>query len=431
MRLRNLLITLSAAIFVGEAVIMFVLDSISLENPVVEGLIDSTALVAIVFPVIYLFAFKTLMMAKEQLEERIAQRTQEIQETNEALEDSVEKLHVHRQMMVQLSEMANFLQACDTVEEATAVAGVYLQQLFPDVSGGLFLMKASRNILERAVVWGPQVEMPDHHAPEECWALRRSKPHVVREAERALACEHMRSIESIWHVCMPLIAHGEVVGTLSLHAVEKAGAATDFGGEKCGEEWLQFYDNAGKNLALAFSNLRLREKLRYQALRDPLTGLFNRRYLLDTFEHELERAIESGLPMSIAMFDIDHFKSFNDTFGHVAGDAVLTQLGMQVREWASKGDVAVRFGGEEFTIIMPDTSPEQAYERLENLRQSIEVFPFEQNRQYLGQVTISLGLATYPVHGKGREALIQLADQALYASKHEGRNRTTAAEALS
>lgn len=430
MRLKNLLIPLSAAIFVGEAIIMFALDSIALENPVVEGLIDATALVAIVFPVIYLFAFRTLMMAKERLEECIAQRTQEIQETNEALEDSVENLNVHRQMMVQLSEMANFLQACDTVEEATAVAGVHLQQLFPDVSGGLFLMKASRNILERAVVWGPQVEMPDHHAPEECWALRRSKPHVVRDAERALACEHMRSNETNWHVCMPLIAHGEVVGTLSLNAMDKDGVA-DADGEKCGEEWVQFYANAGKNLALAFTNLRLREKLRFQALRDPLTGLFNRRYLLDTFEHELERAVESGLPMSIAMFDIDHFKSFNDTFGHVAGDAVLTQLGMLVRDWAAKGDVAVRFGGEEFTIIMPETSPEQAHARLEKLRESIAAFPFEQNRQYLGQVTISLGYATYPVHGKGRESLIQSADQALYASKHNGRNRTTAATALS
>lgn len=427
MRLRNLLIPLSVAIFVGEAIIMFALDSIALDNPVAEGLIDAAVLVAIVFPVIYLFAFRTLMVAKDRLEACVAERTRDIQAANAALEASVENLDLHRQMMIRLSEMANFLQACDNVEEATAVASVHLQQLFPDISGSLFLMNASRNILDRAVVWGGRGDMPDHLAPDECWALRRSKPHVVREDERALACGHMHAIDSQWHVCLPMVAHGEVVGALSLHAATDAAPNMD----KCNEEWVQFYGNAAKNLGLAFANLRLRNKLRHQALRDPLTGLFNRRYLLDTFENELERALEHGRPLSLAMFDIDHFKSFNDTFGHGAGDAVLTQLGGLVRDWASKGDVAVRFGGEEFTLVMPDTSAAQAHERLEALRKSIEAFPFEHHRQYLGQVTISIGYATYPVHGKGRETLIHSADQALYASKHNGRNRTTAAAALS
>ena len=421
---------LTASIFGGELAIMFALDALMISNKIAESFIDSTALVIIVFPVIYLFTFKTLLASQERLEEGIVERTREIQEANHALEQSVQRLSVHQQEMVLLGEMGNFFQACQDIEEAAVVAEVQLARLFPDISGALFLMNASRNILEQVLAWGPQAPLKIHHAPDECWALRRSKPHVVREMDRSIACRHMKSVDASWQICLPLTAHGEVLGTLCLNSAlpSEDGIHSD---SHASDERMAFYVTTAENLALAFANLRLRDTLRYQALRDPLTGLFNRRYLLDIFELELERAAARGHAMSIAMFDIDHFKSFNDTFGHVAGDAVLARLGTLVREWSEGEDIPVRFGGEEFTIVMPGASSELAFERMESLRTTIESFAFEQLRQPLGRVTISLGIATYPLHGDNRETLIQSADQALYISKRDGRNRTTVADIFS
>ena len=188
-----------------------------------------------------------------------------------------------------------------------------------------------------------------------------------------------------------------------------------------------FYVAVAESLALAIANLRLRETLRFQALRDPLTGLFNRRYLLDAFERELNAAAARNQPLSVVMFDIDHFKRFNDVFGHAAGDTILTRLGALLREWARSEDISVRYGGEEFTVILPDTPVDLVFARVESFRQMIESLAIDHYGQPLGQVTISAGVATYPVHGVDRDTLIHVADQALYSSKRNGRNRVTVA----
>jgi diguanylate cyclase (GGDEF)-like protein len=430
MRITRLFAMLAASIFGGELLIMFVLDAVGINNKTLENFIDSTALVIIVFPIIYLFTFKTLLSSQERLEERIMERTREIQEANHALEQSVQRLNIHQQEMVLLGEMGNFFQACKDMEEAAVVAKVQLARLFPDISGSLFLMNASGNVLDQILAWGPETASKSQHAPGECWALRRNKPHVVREMNHSLVCQHMRPIDASWQICLPLTAHGEVFGSLCLNSVPASKDTADCANQT-DEERMAFYITAAESLALSFANLRLRETLRYQALRDPLTGLFNRRYLLDTFERELERASARDHAVSIAMFDIDHFKSFNDTFGHAAGDAVLARLGVLVREWNEGEDIPVRFGGEEFTMIMPGASPEMAFERAETLRKKIESFAFEHLRQPLGQVTISLGIATYPLHGNDPETLIEAADQAMYRSKRNGRNRTTASDSIS
>jgi diguanylate cyclase (GGDEF)-like protein len=426
MRIARLLGLLSVTIFGGELAIMFALNYLHIGNKIVENFIDATALVVIVFPVLHFFVFKTILSAKERLEERIVERTRDIEAVNRALEQSVRKLNFHQQEMALLGEMGNFFQACRDIGEAMVVAEVQLARLFPDISGALFLMNASHNILERAVTWGRPVAMDNHHAPEECWALRRSKVHVVGETDRTLACQHMRSIEASWRMCLPLTAQGEVLGTLCLHSnAALAGAANRDANSS--DDSMEFYVAAAENLALAVANLRLRETLLYQALRDPLTGLFNRRYLFDTLERELDRASARHQALSVIMFDIDHFKRFNDTFGHVAGDTVLARLGAVVREWARGEDIAVRYGGEEFTIVLPDTPAELAFARAESLRQAIETLIIDHHRQPLGRVTISVGVATYPLHADDRGALIQSADGALYSSKQNGRNRTTIA----
>jgi len=163
-------------------------------------------------------------------------------------------------------------------------------------------------------------------------------------------------------------------------------------------------------------------KLLEQTIRDPLTGLFNRRYLDESLERELSRAKRDNLPLSLLMIDIDHFKRLNDTHGHQAGDEVLKRLGELIRHGARRADLPCRYGGEEFLLVLPNVSSEIAADRAEKWRQA-----FEQERIGFGDklvlsATVSVGVATYPTDGENCEALVRSADQALYTAKHSGRN---------
>lgn len=420
----RILTLLSATIFFGELAVMHLLGHLSIGDETLAAFVDSAMLLAIVFPVLYFAVIRSLIATKSKLEAGIRERTSDIEHAQHALETTVGRLKSHQKEMILLGEMGSFFQSCTDLDEAMNVAEVELARLFPDMSGALFIMNSSRNILERRAMWGAATEAPDHLAPVDCWALRRSKPHVAMKEQHTLACRHTFFEDTDWQICLPLVAHGDALGTLCMASryshseVEPSAAEID-------SERMQFFLAAGENLALAVSNLRLREKLSFQALRDPLTGLFNRRYLLETLDRELDRAASLGHPLSVAMFDIDYFKKFNDSHGHAAGDFVLSSLGAKLLEWAKGEDIPVRFGGEEFTVVMPDTSVEQAFLRIESLRQAIEVLAIEYAGGSLGRITISAGIAAYPLHGKDKTTVIDHADQALYKSKQDGRNRTT------
>ena len=422
----RLLALLSIAIFCGEAAIMFFLDYVPIGAGILRDVSDAAILIIIVFPLLYFFAFRTILTSHGRLEERIRERTADIEKANHSLEHSIKQLNISQREMALLGEMGNFFQVCRNRSEAMVIAETQLRLLFPEFSGALFLMNSSRNILEKAITWGPPVAMDNSYMPDDCWALRRVKPHLVRTTDQCIECQHMRSVDAAWHICLPLTAQGDALGILCLLAqcepVDPSRNDNNVGSERMG-----FYVAVAESLALAIANLRLRETLRFQALRDPLTGLFNRRYLLDAFERELNVAAARNQALSVVMFDIDHFKRFNDVFGHAAGDTILTRLGALLREWARSEDIAVRYGGEEFTIILPDTPVDLVFARVESFRQMIESLAIEHYGQPLGQVTISAGVATYPVHGVDRDTLIHVADQALYSSKRNGRNRVTVA----
>jgi diguanylate cyclase (GGDEF)-like protein len=165
----------------------------------------------------------------------------------------------------------------------------------------------------------------------------------------------------------------------------------------------------------------LQSKLREQAIRDPLTSLFNRRYLEETLDRELSRAARESYPVCIIMIDLDHFKRINDTHGHEAGDLVLKAIANALSEHSRRGDFACRYGGEEFVITMPNISPEIAYQRAENLRQSLNLLGVPYGCYKLS-VTISIGIACYPENGQSRESILRAADQAMYAAKEAGRD---------
>ncbi|MDP2046614.1 MAG: GGDEF domain-containing protein [Deltaproteobacteria bacterium] len=178
-----------------------------------------------------------------------------------------------------------------------------------------------------------------------------------------------------------------------------------------------------ENLSLALANLKLRESLQNQAIHDPLTGLYNRRYLEETMDRELHRARRQQTFLGVVMMDLDHFKDFNDIFGHTAGDALLSAVANVITTGIRAEDIACRYGGEEFLLIMPGASLETTRERAENLRQSLKNLQVKYQGQLLKSTTISLGVAIFPDHGLTAEEVIAAADAALYRAKQAGRDR--------
>jgi diguanylate cyclase (GGDEF)-like protein len=170
----------------------------------------------------------------------------------------------------------------------------------------------------------------------------------------------------------------------------------------------------------------LREKLREQAMRDNLTGLYNRHYVEEWFDLELRRAQRHGRPIAAIMLDVDHFKRFNDSFGHEAGDLVLREVAGALRRSTRGSDVASRYGGEEFLVLLPECRFDAALRKAEQLREEIAKLELHYDGRPLGPVTASLGVAAFPDHAKESEELLRHADEALYLAKQAGRNRVVA-----
>lgn len=187
-------------------------------------------------------------------------------------------------------------------------------------------------------------------------------------------------------------------------------------------------EEVNRQLALQLEEIQdLQARLQEQAIRDALTGLFNRRYLDETLLRELSRAKRDGYPLAVIMVDIDHFKQINDTYGHSAGDEVIRSLGAILRQSARESDITCRYGGEEFVIALPHMGIEAAHARAEKLRLDAAAKPVRHGDFEIGY-TLSAGVSAYPVHATNHETLIEYADLALYQSKADGRNRVTCFE---
>lgn len=316
----------------------------------------------------------------------------------------------------QFSHLGAMLQGCRGADEAIAGMHGSLARLLPGMSGSIQLTKASQNLVEVVDSWGDWSGTDDMFAPDDCWALRRGQTHPLANAGDTFRCKHLAGAGSSEHLCVPLMAQGEMLGVLSLIG-EGANSA----------ETRSVAETAGEQMSLALANLKLQDILRTQSLRDPLTGLFNRRYLEASFERELLRASRRNLPLSVLMLDIDHFKRFNDSHGHEAGDALLAQFGALLARSVRQEDVACRYGGEEFTLLLQEADAGHARERAEAIRLAVHELAVQHRRQTLGPVTASIGIATFPHNGTTMEELLRSADGALYAAKHAGRDRVHAA----
>src|SRR6266566_5788380 len=262
-------------------------------------------------------------------------------------------------------------------------------------------------------------------APQACWAVRRGRPHWSKPASDGILCAHFASPDAVAVLCVPMMAQSEVVGLL--HLQYEPGGATGKGGDQ--ESFHKSQETLASavagQIALALASLRLRETLREQSIRDPLTGLFNRRIMQESLNRELHRARRKNHPVTVALVDLDHFKRFNDTWGHDAGDLVLKTMAQIFRSHFRAEDVICRYGGEEFSIILPEASAEDAAKRANVLRDEVRKLTIRYLDQNLDPVTLSIGLATFPQHGSTGEQLLRIADQCLYQSKAAGRDRVT------
>jgi diguanylate cyclase (GGDEF)-like protein len=311
-----------------------------------------------------------------------------------------------------VGEMANRLLASGDEREFVEVVELYAPQLLPKTRGALYSISNSRTHVRRIGAWGDAAGSAPDFAPEDCWAIRRGRPHVVGSLSSDIVCRHVEPGSAANYRCMPLVAQGETVGLLHIEE--------DTAESALGEHERQILN---ETIAGSLVNIRLRDSLRNQSIRDPLTGLFNRRYLDESFELEFARVKRSGQPLGVIMADVDHFKRFNDSFGHEAGDAVLKQFAEILRRSARSGDIICRFGGEEFVMVLPGSESAVARQVADRIRRDVAACEFTQNGRGLGKVTVSLGIADYPAAGRSPAALMAAADQALYAAKAAGRNQ--------
>jgi diguanylate cyclase (GGDEF)-like protein len=215
-----------------------------------------------------------------------------------------------------------------------------------------------------------------------------------------------------------LIAQGDTVGLL--HFRENESTQTDSG---MMSEQSELALALAEHIAPALSNLSLRDRLRSQAIRDPLTGLFNRRYMEETLEREIRRAARHKSSVGVIMCDIDQMKPINDRYGHDAGDVLLRAVGGLMVKMFRGEDVACRYGGDEFTVILPEASLSDVWQRAEHLRDAIKKTSIEYEGNKIGPITMSIGVAAYPDLGMTSERLLQICDAAIYLAKDEGGDR--------
>ncbi|GEM_PF-3505912 len=340
----------------------------------------------------------------------------ERKEMEETLRLTFAELKRHDTWMVMLNQMNDLLISAESREEAYAIISNSAEMLFAPYSGGLAIYSEKTSEFEVVVCWGDEVGMNLTFPLNDCWALRRRAPHKIDDPSHYLGCKLYQGRGEHPHFCMPLMARGNILGLLQIISSESVPT-------KQFDEMYNLAMTMSESITLALSNLLLREALREEAIHDPLTGLFNRRYLEETLSLELLNHQRTKEPLTVAMLDLDHFKSFNDEYGHEAGDIVLKEIGNLLRRSLRGGDIACRYGGEELTVILSGSTVENALPRLDNIRQMIMHLCLYCRNKELPPVTVSIGMSEARPNETDVANLLRRADTALYQAKQGGRNK--------
>ncbi|MGP0029058.1 MAG: sensor domain-containing diguanylate cyclase [Acidimicrobiales bacterium] len=353
-----------------------------------------------------------------ELRLRITRAIAQRDELNRRMAESIGELEERNSDAALLSSFSEMLHTCDDLDEAYGVITYACEKKFPE-GGAVYLARSSGELMSFGASWG---DLPSGKSPifsNACWALRLGRFHD--SSPGGPSCTHVAEWNVERHLCCPMTVHGETIGIMTFVLPRGPNGPTE-GGE---DHLVQFALSITEQVAIAMANFKLRETLRAMSVRDPLTNLYNRRYMEETLDRELnkEKAIRNQL--SILQIDVDHFKNFNDTYGHEVGDFVLRSIGEMLLSLFRDSDVPCRSGGEEFTVVLPRCSLIDAERRAQRLQESVAELhmPFRTLENAPRPPTLSIGIATSPEHGTATGTLLRAADQALYAAKTAGRDR--------
>ncbi len=337
--------------------------------------------------------------------------------TNDKLVALVNELQWRDRQMQLMNRMNELLQSCITRDEAYRVITLCATDLFPVHTGSLAILPARNENLTVVARWGAHVIVEPIFTLDDCWALRLGQIHEVTDLETGLLCTHFTHRPQGGYLCLPLTVQGETLGVLTL-----SDDSVQVGDHPPGLKQLAV--TVGEMIKLSLSNVILREELRSQAIHDPLTGLFNRRYLDETLPRDLYQGQRRNAPLCVVMLDLDDLKQINDSFGHGAGDSALRELGHTLQEHLRKSDISCRYGGDEFVLVLPDSSIADTQQRVEQIRIFFKERQIQYGEQVLGPLTVSAGVAQCPEHGTTASELLRAADEALYAAKQAAGDRT-------
>jgi diguanylate cyclase (GGDEF)-like protein/PAS domain S-box-containing protein len=351
------------------------------------------------------------------------QAEEALRKSNESLNRSLEESKRLALENAKLTEMVDMIACCQTVEQAYHITQGALESFFAPYAGALCITNSSRDAVETVARWGNLLGAAEVFSPGDCWALRRGKIHKVTDGNSPLRCLHVSGFPDGGYVSVPLVAQGETLGLLHVEAHGQPSPAPQRPPADPLEILARQATAVSERLSLALANLRLREILRKQSVRDPLTGLFNQRFMQETLARELSDATRKQTCLVVAIFDVDRFKDFNDRFGHDAGDLVLRTVSGIVQSRVRLSDVPCRYGGDEFVVILPEAVPDIVRARMESIRREIESLALPYRDQEITHITVSIGIALFPAHGASTDELLRAADQALYRAKREGRDR--------
>ncbi len=348
----------------------------------------------------------------------VAKRTEAM---NRDLAQTVQALEARMDESRLLTASRDELQLCTTVEQVYRTNTACMTRLLPGTSGSLAIISSERGAVELVSTWGGFADAAQlTFSPESCCGLRLGHLRWRTPGGSEIDCGHFSVTAPVCYVCLPLVAQSKTLGVLTIEcAAESAYQAV----QEHMDGILQFLQLTG----MAVASLNLRSQMEEQSIRDALTGLFNRHFMQITLDRELLRASRAAAPLALIMLDVDHFKRFNDTYGHAAGDAMLRGIGHAFREGVRAEDTVCRYGGEEFAIILPGLEAQAALERTERIRRSIASLDIAFGNGF-GQATVSIGIALYPLDGMDPDMLLRKADGALYRAKHNGRNQVWLAE---
>jgi len=352
---------------------------------------------------------------------------QALQDANRQLRATVHELEQRNRENALLGKVGDMLQMCKSVEESKGVLAHYVGKLFPGACGSFYHLNPANQLLEAVVTWGED-RAPDDPviSKEDCWALRSGQLHTVEGPGAGLACQHIAQAPAGPYFCAPITAQGEVLGMLHVRfsVGDTQAQALKASQPETRKLWVLA---VSEHLSLALANLRLRETLRMQAVRDGLTGLYNRRYMEHALEREVLRAARNRRTVGLIMLDLDHFKRVNDSYGHEVGDLLLRSVGEFLQANVRAEDIACRYGGEEFVVMLPEATLAMTQSRAEQLWKGIQGLTVNVRGQLLQELTTSVGVAAFPEHGRSLAELLRAADLALYGAKRQGRNRVMVA----